>query len=227
MKTRIFAAAAVLSLIFAMGTVSAAALTDNAADAVSSATEEASPGGKTTQKQKTFTAKELAAFDGKNGNKAYIAVNGTVYDVTALFSNGSHHGIQAGQDVTAAFKGQHNAATLKSIPVVGHMQGGASQTAGPLTQQEQKRLVELRQEEKALEQKEDALKRNYRSGTVTLQEYLNQKAALETQENTFEPELDALEDRLELDQNDGDDDDDDYDVDDYDDDHDDRDDDED
>lgn len=56
---------------------------------------------------KTFTVDELAKFDGQNGNKAYIAVDGTVYDVTALAEWGSnlHAGnFVAGKDYSAEIK---------------------------------------------------------------------------------------------------------------------------
>lgn len=51
---------------------------------------------------KTFTLDELAQYDGKNGNDAYVAVDGIVYDVTnaAKWQNGSHYGVQAGTDCT-------------------------------------------------------------------------------------------------------------------------------
>lgn len=41
--------------------------------------------------EKTFTLEELVKFDGQNGHKAYVAVNGTVYDVDA-WQEGQHHG---------------------------------------------------------------------------------------------------------------------------------------
>ena len=39
-----------------------------------------------------MTKAELAGYDGRNGQRAYIAVNGTVYDVTASsrWENGLH-----------------------------------------------------------------------------------------------------------------------------------------
>lgn len=50
-----------------------------------------------------FTLETLAAFDGREGRNAYIAVDGIVYDVTnsPRWPNGNHNGYQAGQDLTA------------------------------------------------------------------------------------------------------------------------------
>jgi predicted heme/steroid binding protein len=55
-----------------------------------------------TEEQVELTLEELALFDGKNGNKGYVAVNGIIYDVTnsSLWPNGNHNGYQAGQDLT-------------------------------------------------------------------------------------------------------------------------------
>ncbi|MBI2856776.1 MAG: cytochrome B5, partial [Chloroflexi bacterium] len=41
---------------------------------------------------KTFTASELAAFDGAGGTPVYVAYQGKVYDVTnsSLWTNGQH-----------------------------------------------------------------------------------------------------------------------------------------
>ncbi|MEI6578644.1 MAG: cytochrome b5 domain-containing protein [Eubacteriales bacterium] len=58
----------------------------------------------TTAKVKTFTKAELSKFDGKNGNKGYIAYDGMVYDVTNSnsWNNGNHHNLlYAGNDLTA------------------------------------------------------------------------------------------------------------------------------
>lgn len=55
----------------------------------------------------SFTLAELAAYDGQNGNKAYIAVDGIVYDVTALAEWGAklHAGkFAAGKDYSAEIK---------------------------------------------------------------------------------------------------------------------------
>jgi predicted heme/steroid binding protein len=66
---------------------------------------------------------ELATYNGDNGALAYIAVNGTVYDVTnaAEWENGWHKGMHlAGTDCTAAFADSpHSLSFLNSLPIVG------------------------------------------------------------------------------------------------------------
>lgn len=69
-----------------------------------------------------MTLSELAGYDGQNGHRAYIAVNGTVYDVTEspLWKNGLHppdH--QAGQDLTEELaKAPHVRTVVERFPVV-------------------------------------------------------------------------------------------------------------
>lgn len=74
--------------------------------------------------QKVFTAEELAKYDGQNGNPAYVAVDGTVYDVSSIpqWSNGSHAGgmLKAGMDQSEAIKqSPHGKSVLQKLPVVG------------------------------------------------------------------------------------------------------------
>ena len=42
----------------------------------------------------TFNQTELAKYNGQNGQPAYVAVDGVVYDVTgvAAWAGGKHHG---------------------------------------------------------------------------------------------------------------------------------------
>jgi predicted heme/steroid binding protein len=51
---------------------------------------------------KTFTAAQLAEFNGKNGKPAYVAYKGVVYDVTESYQwlDGDHLGHEAGKDLT-------------------------------------------------------------------------------------------------------------------------------
>lgn len=71
---------------------------------------------------------QLKEFDGKNGRPAYVAVNGTIYDVTLsrLWRGGEHdpsHGdAYAGKDLTLELeKSPHGDKHLKDFPVVGHL----------------------------------------------------------------------------------------------------------
>lgn len=76
----------------------------------------------TTNSQKTFTSEELSQYNGQNGQPAYVAVDGTVYDVTSLFYGGRHHMHFAGQDLTSNYFGKHGSVDrLQGYPVVGKM----------------------------------------------------------------------------------------------------------
>jgi predicted heme/steroid binding protein len=68
-----------------------------------------------------FTAATLAEYDGQDGRPAYIAIDGLVYDVSnhKSWTNGEHHGFEAGKDLSAEFKENHKEGTLRKLPVVG------------------------------------------------------------------------------------------------------------
>ncbi|MFH1511967.1 MAG: cytochrome b5 domain-containing protein [Bacillota bacterium] len=72
-----------------------------------------------------FTLDEFAKFDGKNGNPAYIAVDGVIYDVTNVpqWRNGDHNGFTAGHDLTEEIKNisPHGLSKLTGLPVVGKL----------------------------------------------------------------------------------------------------------
>ncbi len=76
----------------------------------------------TPTKTVVFTAATLAAYNGLNGQPAYVAVGGVVYDVSKVFRNGDHHGYKAGRDLTAYFYSQHDASILSSFMIVGAYQ---------------------------------------------------------------------------------------------------------
>lgn len=74
---------------------------------------------------KTFTVDELKKYNGQNGNPAYVAVSGVVYDVTNArkWKNGRHqNGIVAGMDLTSALpQSPHGDSVLKELPIVGKL----------------------------------------------------------------------------------------------------------
>lgn len=75
--------------------------------------------------EQVFTKEQLATFDGMDGRKAYVAIDGIVYDVTDAkgWQKRVHHGNKAGQDVTAGLgRSPHGPRVLEKLPVVGKLQ---------------------------------------------------------------------------------------------------------
>jgi predicted heme/steroid binding protein len=74
----------------------------------------------------TFTLDELKAYDGQNGNPAYVAVDGIVYDVTDVeeWADGKHKkGLVAGADLTSAIgDSPHGEKVLKDLPIIGKLE---------------------------------------------------------------------------------------------------------
>lgn len=72
---------------------------------------------------KEFTLEELSMYDGKNNRPAYVAINGSVYDVTGVqgFMNGQHFGVKSGTDATNDFRRCHDnkREILEALRVVG------------------------------------------------------------------------------------------------------------
>lgn len=71
---------------------------------------------------RTFTDAALLKYNGKDGNPAYVAVNGIVYDVTnnAAWGGATHFGLVAGTDVTSQFASCHaGQQILSKLKVVG------------------------------------------------------------------------------------------------------------
>ena len=66
---------------------------------------------------------ELAEFNGKDGNPAYIAIDGVIYDVSDVpqWKDGEHNGFSAGNDLTEEIKtiSPHGVSKLKGLPIVG------------------------------------------------------------------------------------------------------------
>lgn len=71
-----------------------------------------------------FTLEELAKYNGKDGNRAYVAVDGIVYDVTDVppWKGGEHQGrVSAGKDLSKEIEdlSPHGKSVLEDLPVVG------------------------------------------------------------------------------------------------------------
>lgn len=75
--------------------------------------------------EKEIKKNELAKYNGQDGNPAYVAVDGIVYDVSdsPAWTNGKHHGNLAGTDLTDALLNQspHGKKVLAKLPVVGKL----------------------------------------------------------------------------------------------------------
>jgi predicted heme/steroid binding protein len=113
--------------IFAVGCASGAvsATTAPVATAATSATSDASSADSAMLE---LTLEQLKAYDGKNGNPAYVAVDGVIYDVTNVpqWKNGEHNGYSAGNDLTDIIKNKspHGVKNLEGLPVVGKLVDG-------------------------------------------------------------------------------------------------------
>ncbi len=55
-------------------------------------------------KHMVFSFDTLSLYDGQTNKQAYVAYRGRVYDVSDVWSNGSHQGYTAGTDITEAIK---------------------------------------------------------------------------------------------------------------------------
>ncbi len=72
-----------------------------------------------------LTLEELSQYDGKDGNPAYVAVDGVIYDVTdsAAWKEGGHNGFEAGKDLTEEIKNvsPHGVSMLERVPAIGRI----------------------------------------------------------------------------------------------------------
>lgn len=68
-----------------------------------------------------FTREDLSYYDGREGRPAYVAVDGKVYDNTAVFTEGEHYSHYAGQELTGEFYSYHIIEEMADYPVVGRL----------------------------------------------------------------------------------------------------------
>ncbi|GAB4143102.1 MAG: hypothetical protein OHK0017_00040 [Patescibacteria group bacterium] len=90
--------------------------------------DQASSTNQTTTELKNISKTELAAANGLNGNKCYVAIDGTVYDMSAynLWQNGVHTISQGrakcGQDLSQVIdSAPHGRSKLSIMPKVGKL----------------------------------------------------------------------------------------------------------
>jgi predicted heme/steroid binding protein len=73
--------------------------------------------------QRVFTEEELSKYNGTDGQPAYVAVNGIVYDVSEVkrWVGGKHFSMVAGKNLTMNFNVCHggNIEVIKNLPKVG------------------------------------------------------------------------------------------------------------
>ena len=72
--------------------------------------------------EQTFTKEQLAQYDGKDGRKPYVAIDGIVYAMSDIgpWQGGEHHGHVAGRDLSAEIdSAPHKRIVIAHLTVVG------------------------------------------------------------------------------------------------------------
>jgi len=79
-----------------------------------------------SEEGQVFTQEELSQYDGQDGNPAYVAVDGVVYDVSDVgaWQGGEHfNGVVAGVDNTEEISSApHGTSVLEDLPIVGTLE---------------------------------------------------------------------------------------------------------
>lgn len=74
--------------------------------------------------EKQFSLEELKQYNGENGQPAYVAIDGIVYDVTDVepWKGGKHHGNVAGNDLSEIINhAPHKHSVLAKLNEVGKL----------------------------------------------------------------------------------------------------------
>ena len=112
----------VFTLVLSLGLLAACEPTDNPPECLEDQIiVEGECVDKIPDEQMELTLDELAMYDGKDGNPAYVAIDGIIYDVTNHdeWRNGEHKGAMAGTDITDTFNNEHGMGVLDDVPQVG------------------------------------------------------------------------------------------------------------
>lgn len=122
MKTKCFIAAAAAVVFLAGCSNNAQSKTAETSAASVLSTVSAAPSSSLLE----LTANDLEKYNGKDGNPAYVAVDGVIYDVTNIpeWANGEHkNGLTAGKDLTDEIKKQspHGLSVLEKLTIVGKL----------------------------------------------------------------------------------------------------------
>lgn len=112
----------ILFLTFALVTLLSACSTTTPSEVIYEASEPDSTKGE--DDGAIISLEELATFDGQNGNLAYVAIDGIVYDVSGIpaWTDGKHNGNVAGKDLTEAIKSApHGTTKLDGLTIIGKL----------------------------------------------------------------------------------------------------------
>lgn len=92
-------------------------------------------GDNTNRQNKEFTLEELSKYDGSDGNPAYVAIEGIVYDLSnqPTWVSGKHFGLTAGKDLSAQYKSCHKMSSIiNNLPKIGVLKVNSDKNVAPL-----------------------------------------------------------------------------------------------